>query len=178
MKQWKLVAAAVILAGLVFSVSGGFEAWSAADPGKRVAILIMASPGHPGSSVPLRIAMAYAVQLKRSGVGVRVLFEGAAVQWMAFLAEVPNVERGRHNKRLDLEQGRLQFHPEERVMLLRQYQALKAAGIPVGVSPLAAEYLDVKEELLARKVPLARSDDKGEINIAAYVAEGYQVWVF
>ncbi|MFH1618298.1 MAG: DsrE family protein [bacterium] len=142
----------------------------------KVAILMLNYPSLPGGSIAnMNRAMSYALQLKKAGVEVAVMFDGPGILWMSVI--LPGDGKAGSGK-LKLQDGQWTPPPGEKMKLISMRKACSEAGIRMMASPGAARRRGWEEELSPGKLEKARSSETGELDIAAYVLDGYQVWIF
>ena len=148
---------------------------------RKVAMLIMDPPSIPWSASRLLTALVFAGQLKRSGAKVEIIFYSFGVRWLSILEGLESAQETENDRR-KASRNTAGFYKEYigKEVLLSRYKALRDSGVGVAICPGSAVQMGINDELASRNVPLLKvhSDEKGEMNIAPLVDEGYQVWVF
>ncbi|MFH1620359.1 MAG: hypothetical protein ABIG11_10725 [bacterium] len=143
----------------------------------KIAIVVLREPVDSGFPIAQK-ALSYALQLKKAGVDVSLIFDGRGVQFMAVFLPLAGETGDAKLKSESVKLAFSSFSPEMKANLANSYKAVKDAGIPVHVSPGSAKFLGWKKELLSHKVMMAKSNAAEELDIAAYVLDGFQVWIF
>ena len=178
-KRVSAVLAAGLLAAAVFAFARRAE--TAPSEPRKVAMVVMDSPNLPWAASRLLTAMVFSKQLQKTGVKVELVFYSFAVQWLSLLEELPSAKDTEEARRR-ASKGTTGFFLEYigKDVLVQKYKSLREGGIPVALCPGSAERTGLMSELSSKNVPLVKvqSDEKGEMNIAPLVLEGYQVWVF